>query len=349
MAALAPTPTLRLRLLGWLHARQRRWRARTTARDGGEVLLDGRRVYILPTRAGLAFAALLLILLVGSLNYNLGLGFALTFLAGSCALVDMVFTTRNLAGLRLCAGRAGPVFSGEDAPFELLLANPTNRARWALRIDQDHVREARHLLDLPARGSGALTVRVPTRQRGWLRAPRMRLATSFPLGLFGAWSYWRPDSRALVYPFPEPGAPPLPLSGAPSAEGLGAAGGDDFAGVRTYQPGDPLRQLAWRRIARLDPALGGQLATKLFEGGAREQLLIDFDALPHALDLELRLSRMARWVLDAEQQALPYGFRLGAVRYDAALGPAHQAACLRALALFLLPEGECDDPAGMDA
>ena len=42
---------------------------------------------------------------------------------------------------------------------------------------------------------------------------------------------------------------------------------------------------------------------------------------------------MARWVLDAEQRALPYAFRLGALRYDAALGAAHQAACLRALAL----------------
>jgi len=342
MAAMAPAATVRVRLRAWLEARRAGMRARATARDQGDVLLGLRRVYILPTRAGLAFIVLLLVLLIGSTNYNLGLGFGLTFLAGSCALVDMVFTARNLADLRLRPGRAGAVFAGEDAPFELLATNPTPRARYAIRIDVDDVREPRHALDLPAGGSGTLTVRVASRRRGWLRAPRVRLTTSFPLGLFGAWGYWQPDSRVLVYPFPEQAAPPLPLLGEPSPDGLGGAGGDDFAGVRTYQPGDPLRQLAWRRIARLDPALGGHLVTKQFEGGAKNELVIDFDALPSSIDLELRLSRMTRWVLDAESQGLPYAFRLGRLRYDAALGPAHQAACLQALALFLLPGGDGD-------
>jgi uncharacterized protein (DUF58 family) len=119
---------------------------------------------------------------------------------------------------------------------------------------------------------------------------------------------------------------------------VGSAGSDDFAGVRSYQPGDPLRQLAWRQIARLDPALGGQLVTKQFEGGAIDELLLDFDALPPRLDLELRLSRMTRWVLEAEQRALPYAFRLGRLHYEAALGAAHQDACLRALALYGIAE-----------
>jgi uncharacterized protein (DUF58 family) len=167
-----------------------------------------------------------------------------------------------------------------------------------------------------------------------MAAPRVRLATRFPLGLFRAWSYWQPELKVLAYPFPEPAAPPLPMSGTAHGDGQGRAGDDDFAGVRSYQPGDPLRHLAWRQIARLDPELGGQLATKHFEGGAAEQLVLDFAALPPQLGLELRLSRMARWVLDAEQRALPYGFRLGAEAFDPALGAAHQAACLRALALY---------------
>lgn len=342
MAAVAPAPNARIRLRTWLGERRAALRARATARDRGEVTLGQNRVYILPSRAGLAFALLLVLLLLGSINYNLGLGYGLTFLAGSCALVDMVFTARNLAGLRLRAGRADAVFAGEEAPFELLVSNPTGRARYAIRADLDHVAEPRHALDLDAHGSTPLVVRMPSSTRGWLRAPRVRLTTSFPLGLFGAWSYWQPDSRVLVYPFPEVGAPPLPLAGIPSPDGVGSGTGDDFAGVRTYQPGDPLRQLAWRRIARLDPALGGHLVTKLFEGGARTELAIDFEALSPMLDLELRLSRMARWVLEAEGGALPYAFRLGQTHYEAALGPAHQAACLRALALFLKPDADLD-------
>ncbi len=320
-------------LRGWLRRSTGKWLPRRGALDAGEVVLSQRRVFILPTRAGIGFAVLLLVLLIGAINYQLGLGFALTFLALSCALVDMVFTYRNLAHLALQQGRMPQVFAGQEAQFELHLSNRTELARYGVWIDFDEVKEPRHVVDVKADGTAAVLLAVPTTQRGWLQPARVVLSTRFPLGLYRAWSYWRPAARALVYPRPEEGAPPLPMSG--SASGSGRAGGnDDFAGVRSYQAGDSPRQLAWRQIARLDPELGGQLVTKHFEGATGDELVLDFAALPVYLDLELRLSRMTRWVLDAEQRALPYGFRLGGLRYDAANGAAHQAACLRALALY---------------
>ena len=117
-------------------------------------------------------------------------------------------------------------------------------------------------------------------------------------------------------------------------DGHGTVGLDNFAGIRAYQAGDPMRHLAWRQIARHDPALGGQLVTKHFEGGAVAELALDFAELPLQMALEQKLSRMARWVLEAEQRALPYRFRLAQHDYGPALGDAHRAACLRALALF---------------
>ncbi len=309
-------------------------RTRPVAIDKGELLLSQRRIYILPTGPGLGFGALLLVLLIGSINYNLGLGYALTFLALSCALVDLVLTWRNLAYLRLNPVRAPNVFAGQEALFQLELRNATRRARYAIMVDVAGVAEPRHALDVPANGSATMRLALASEQRGWLEAPRLTLGTRFPLGLFRAWSHWRPDARALVYPFPEEGAPPLPAASSNGVDGAGRAGEDDFAGVRPYQAGDLLRRLAWRQIARLDPLDGGQLATKHFEGGAREELVLDLAALNPQLDLELRLSRMTRWVLEAESRALPYAFRLGADSFDAANGVAHQSACLRALALY---------------
>ena len=327
-------------LRGWMRRTTGKWLPRRGTLDAGEVVLSQRRVFILPTRAGIGFAVLLLVLLIGSINYSLGLGFALTFLALSCALVDMVFTYRNLAHLALQQGRVPAVFAGQEAQFELHVANRTALARYGVWIDFSDAAnkgEPRHAADIAAHGSASVLLGVPTSTRGWLQPARVVLSTRFPLGLFRAWSTWRPASRALVYPRPEEGAPPLPVSG--NAVGSGRAGGsDDFAGVRSYQAGDSPRQLAWRQIARLDPALGGQLVTKHFEGGVGDELLLDFAQLPAQLDLELRLSRMTRWVLDAEQRALPYAFRLGALRFDPALGAAHQAACLRALALYGIGE-----------
>ena len=317
-----------------VHRKTDKWLFQLRDAEPGEVLLHRRRVFILPTGAGIGFAVLLVVLMIGATNYNLSLGFALTFALALCAVVDMYFTYRNLVELNLLPGRSQPVFAGEEAHFELAIVNRTGRDRYALRVDFLQVKEPRYVTDAPAGASAPLLLAAPSSARGWLRAPRVKLVTRFPLGLFGAWSYWQPDARTLVYPFPEDEAPPLPMSGAASEDGHGHAGHDDFAGVRNYQPGDAMRHLAWRQIARLDLELGGHLVTKHFEGGAIEELVLDFDAMPASIDLELRLSRMTRWVLEAEQRALPYAFRMGGHAYEAAVGAAHQAACLRALALY---------------
>ena len=317
-----------------------RWLFQLREAEPGEVVLSRRRVFILPTGAGIGFGVLLIVLMIGSTNYNLGLGFALTFAIGTCAVVDIYLTYRNLVELRLAAGRAQPVFAGEDAFFELNLVNPTRRDRYALWVDFMQAGAARYVTDALAGSTTALLLSAPSTQRGWLHAPRVKLTTRFPLGLFGAWSYWQPDAKTLVYPFPEASAPPLPMQGAASENGQGHAGHDDFAGIRSYQAGDSLRHLAWRQIARVGLDQGGQLVTKHFEGGAVEELVLDFDAMPVTLDVELRLSRMTRWVLDAEQRALPYGFQMHGRAFAPSVGAAHQAACLRALALHGAAEAE---------
>lgn len=315
-----------------------KWLFQLREREPGEVVLTMRRVFILPTPPGLAFAGLLLVMLIGAINYNLGLGFALTFLVGSCAVADMYLTAKNMAFLRLQPGRAQPVFAGEEALFELHLINRSRLDRFAIWLDFQDAGEPRQVADVASGASSAVTLSAPTSARGWLEAPRIQLHTRFPLGLFRAWSYWRPDLRVLVYPFPERDAPPLPMSGAASEDGHGQVGLDNFSGIRSYQPGDPMRHLAWRQIARHDPALGGHLVTKHFDGGAVAELRLDFAELPAQLALELRLSRMTQWVLEAEQRALPYSFHLGADDIGPALGDAHRAACLRALALFELED-----------
>jgi uncharacterized protein (DUF58 family) len=310
-----------------------RWLFQLKDTEPGEVQLVMRRVFILPTRPGLAFVGLLLIMLIGSINYNLGLGFVLTFFTGSCAIVDMYLTAKNLALLHLVPGRTQPVFAGAEAQFELHVRNTTARDRYAVWLGFQDEGEPRQAVDVAAGSSASLVLSRPSKERGWLAAPRVRLFTRFPLGLFGAWAYWQPDLKVLVYPQPETAPPPLPTTGAAREDGYGTVGLDNFSGIRNYQPGDPMRHLAWRQIARLHPADGGNLVSKHFEGGAVSDLQLDLDALPSSLDIELRLSRLAAWVLEAERRALPYALNVGRRRIEQGLGEAHCADCLRALAL----------------
>ncbi|MFZ6846291.1 DUF58 domain-containing protein [Undibacterium sp. RuTC16W] len=306
--------------------------------ESGEVLLKQRRVFTLPSKAGWMFCLLMIVLFIASTNYNLSLGFALTFVLVACGMINAYFAFLNLAYLHLLAGSAQPVFAGEDAQFILYIINRRKRQRYAIWIGFSQKGATDHAIDVAQESRTSVTLSYPTAERGYMSIPRVRLQTWFPLGLLRAWSTWLPDAQVLVYPRPEQNAPPLPQQGNEKNDGQGHAGDEDFSGVRAYQTGDPMKHLAWKQIAKLDLESGGQLVTKQFSGGSASDIILDFASLPRSMDLELKLARMTSWVLEADATALPYGFRLGNIDYPVTTGQAHRQDCLRALALHELTD-----------
>ncbi len=295
-----------------------------------ETTLGRRQLYMLPTRYGLLFALVATVLLLASINYGNGLGYGLTFLLVSVAVVSMLHTHRNLHRLRVAPGGCVPVFAGETALFELVLTNDADTPRFGIAIEQKDAEVAR--TDIPAHASAAVTLGLRATRRGWLALPPFRLATRFPLGLLYSWS--RPVRLAhacLVYPAP---AAPLPFRATPTEtlrpEQGQRLGGDDFIGVREYQPGDSPRHIDWKAFART-----GMLTTKQFGGGYQALVWLDWDALPE-FDTEARLSILTRWVLDAEAGGAHYGLHLPDTVLAPDRGEAHEHACLKALALFEL-------------
>lgn len=293
-----------------------------------ETTLGRRQLYMLPTRYGLLFALVATVLLLASINYGNGLGYALTFLLVSVAVVSMLHTHRNLHRLRVAPGACVPVFAGETAQFEVVLTNDADKPRYGVVIEQNDAEVAR--ADVPAHASTTVTLARRAARRGWLPLPPFRVATRFPLGLLYSWSRpLRLDQACLVYPAP---AAPLPRRAAPvetaRPEPGWRPGGDDFLGARAYQPGDSPRHLDWKAFART-----GMLTTKQFGGGYQALVWLDWDALPE-FDTESRLSILARWALDAEAAGARYGLRLPGTVVAPDHGESHQHACLKALALF---------------
>jgi uncharacterized protein (DUF58 family) len=311
------------------HPRLANWIYGFTPPERGTVVLVHRRVYIVPTRLGWLFALTLLILLVGSINYALSLGFALTFLLAGMGIAGMVHTARNLARMAVSAGRAEPVFAGETAQFRLYLDARGTYDRPAVLAR--HMKSRSQLVvDVPAGGLAEVVLAVPAERRGWLPIGRVMLETRFPLGLFRAWSYVEPDARCLVYPRPERSTLP-PASAEASSGGLRSPvpGNDDYAGLRAYQLSDSPRHVAWKAVARSEDML-----TKQFSGEAAAELWLEWRRLPGAMGVEERLSRLAGWVLAADRTGQPYGLRLPETEIAPGRGDRHRAACLQALALF---------------
>lgn len=294
----------------------------------GPIVLVQRRVFILPTRQGLLFAGVLALMLVGSINYALSLGFVLTFLLVGLGLNAMVYTFRNLARLSVSGGRAQAVFAGETAWFPVHLENPGQSDRHAVGLTAD--KQTAVYVDVPARQSAVASIGIPARRRGRLRPGRLTIFTRFPLGLYYAWSYLDFGAHCLVYPRPASGGMPLPAAEAGAGGGtLQGRGREDFSGLRQYSPGDSPRHIAWKAVAR-----GDALLTKQFSGRADTELWIDWRHLPASLDTEQKLSRLARWVLDAHAAGLNYGLRIPGRTVDPGQGEAQRERCLEALALF---------------
>lgn len=304
-----------------------KWLFQWRGPEQGTIVLVQRRVFILPTPQGLLYVGVILLMLTGSVNYDLSLGFILAFLLGAAGIQSMLHTFRNLAHLKITAGRVAPVFAGESAQFQLNILNPTRADRFSIGVTGDRV--GADYIDVPAAAATVATVSIPATQRGWLRPGRMMLFTRFPIGLFRAWSYAEPDVQCLVYPEPAaPGAALPPAAAGDGEGGLAGRGQDEFAGLRPYRPGDSPRHVAWKAVARDD-----DLLTKQFSGRSDAELWLSWDALPAGMGTEQRLSQLTRWVLDADALGLSYGVRIPGATLPPASGPAHRAECLRVLAL----------------
>jgi uncharacterized protein (DUF58 family) len=299
------------------------------APDATPVTLTQRRIYVLPTRPGLAFGLMLGVMLLGSINYGNSMGFVLTFLLGSLAVVSILHTWRNLAQLTISAGKRTAVFAGQDAHFEICLDNPSSIPRHAIGLRAGGVMG--DFADVTPHQVACLTFSVPARQRGLLQAPSFTLFSTFPLGLFRAWAHLDLDMHCLVYPRPAPEALPLPLVKAQTGSGFShGEGHEDFIGLRTWHHGDSLRHVAWKAVAREQ----GMLA-KQFAGEAKQDVWLEWDALA-GMETEARLSRLTRWVLDADAATQRYGMRLPNRQLAPGLGEEHRRQCLEALASFSL-------------
>ena len=291
------------------------------------MVLDRRRVYILPTKTGLLYFVLLLLLLLGSVNFSKSLGFMLTFLLVGLGNIAMFATWRNLAGLRLRAGGSSPVFAGEPAVFAVQLENADTQPRYSIALGRDGVEY--EVLDVAASGLSQAHFEVTTQRRGGLEAGRFRLYTEYPTGLFVAWTWLELSMHCLVYPKPAARAE-MPVSSSIEEGDLSqqGAGREDFSGLRKYHAGDSWRRIAWKAAART-----GELYTREFSGGQPQLQWIEWQSLS-AAGTESRLSMMTRLVIDAESAGPYYGLRLPTGEIPPDRGSSHYCRCLKALALY---------------
>ncbi len=293
------------------------------------VPLTRRVIYILPTRHGIAFAAVLLVMLIGATNYENALGFALTFLLAAVALVSILHTHRNINGLRVEARAIEPVFAGGNARFEVTLCNDDAFAKTALMVRTKSTVETCTSTHVDAETRASVTITQPAHKRGWCALDDVIIATRYPLGLFRAWSRVQLDTRCLIYPRPLGDSSPPELGNGEYGGALGATqdGQDDFSALRGYRAGDSPKHVHWRALAR-----GREMSVKTFTRESAGSIRLTWHTLNG--DVEQRLSQLSRWILLAEQRGLNYTLEIPGVTLPSSCGPQHRHTALSALALY---------------
>ncbi len=290
------------------------------------VALNHRRIFILPTPRGLGFVLLITVLLLIAFVYNNNLAYMLAFLLASIFFITILHSYKALAGLVVQKGRSETVFAGEAAGFNIHISNPTDVERRQLQIKLQDSQS----LTMQAQSTAHVRLYSITRKRGWHQAGTVTLSSTFPLGLFRAWSPIRFELKALVYP--KPAHLEIPFPKTPSAQvqqGYSSKGGDDFYGLQEYRSGDSIKHIHWKTFAK-----GLGVFSKQYAGEqASEQIRLDYEHTP-GHNVEQRLSQLCRWVIDAEQAGISYSFAVPGYTLPPANGLAHYRKCLEALALF---------------
>ena len=314
-------------LFSRLRRATRRWARKRHGEDPDPITLSPRRIYIVPTGLGFAFGFMVFAMFLGAMNYGANLALGLAFLLGALGLTAMQYCHRNLASVQIRSAVTEPVFAGQTARFRVALENAAPVSRYELRVSNEH--GASDAVRIQPGQREVLEIGLPAPRRGLLALDHFEVSTRHPFGLFHAWAYLHMDLRCVVYPRPsERNLTPPPLETDTGGAQDSIRGDEDFAGLRAFHAGDSPRRIAWKAYAREQG-----LQVKLYAGTAVASHMFVWEAL-EGLDVEARLSQLARWVEVAHAQGRAYGLRIPGVDIPPNIGVAHRQRCLTALALF---------------
>jgi len=286
--------------------------------------LNRHCIYILPTKAGLGFGLMILVMLIGAMNYQNNLAYLLSFTLIGLSLTTMIETYRQLLHLSISIGHIEAVFCGQILTVPVIIKSK-GQQRFAIEVDKQSI-SVSHDLNPP---QDTLSLSLPTTKRGLHQLGLLRISSRFPLGLFHAWTPLPLAVEYLVYP--EVDAQPVDAQQHryhDTTTGFASDGIDDFAGIKSYHPGDAPRHIHWKAYAK-----GQGLHSKQFSSPQQQQRWLDWQDT-QGLPLEKRLSRLCTWLLTAERNGEQFGLRMPHTVIEISHGRQHLHRCLKVLALY---------------
>jgi len=299
---------------------------------GGNYHIQGMRaghVYLRPTRRGVFYLLLTLLMLVSSLNYQNNLGILTTLFFVICLLFSGLQTRRLLQNITININKIEPVFCSTPAHAIITITKfgQLSDAQILLRIDGG---SDSHVHMTPAHEQ-TLSYAIPTTRRGEHIIQHVSITTRYPFGVIQARMTLAIEHRFIVYPDPMLAEHQMESFQQQQRHDLQDLNQTDFAGLRGYTPGDPFKHINWKAVAS---ARG--LYVNIFSSNVHSEGWIDWDDYA-GLDTEQRLSLMTRAVIEHEKGLYNYGLRLPGTTIRPHCGVNHMRQCHTAMACYGRP------------
>ncbi len=290
-----------------------------------------------PNRHSLALLAIILTIWYAGAAQQNGTAYVLAFLLGSLWVVSYLHARQHLRGLTVTVGSLKSVSEGGVLRLPLTLAAPAGRLATGLEITSPSATAAVFVEQISAERPTPVSLAIRQSAAGREDKVAIIVRSRYPLGFFTTEHRLTLATPHCVHPRPAgdqplPAATPIPQGATqPAGPANPHAGGDDFNGLRSWSPGDPLRHVDWKAVAR-----GRPMMVKQFTGAEASSVALRWDSLD--LQPAARASQIAAWMAAATARGLSFSLQLPSVEIPAGSGSNHQRQCLDALATQLVSE-----------
>ncbi|MGM0418508.1 MAG: DUF58 domain-containing protein [Thermodesulfobacteriota bacterium] len=292
--------------------------------------IDKKKVYILPSRPGLIFLSVILVIFVGSFNENNNMGLLFSFFLFSLLILTIKETRNALLHLKINSVNIENSFAGSKAKTEIFLASATEKKEnIQIKINSNHTN-----IDSIDQNSGARAVLfTDTFKRGIYEYPEIIVSSHYPYGIFNSWTYLMPPEKQIVWPKPANRAVSVTqlknMQEENSKNAIKNKHEDEFKGLREYEKGDSIKRISWKAYSRGMGLLIKDFSTEL----KNEEVNILWDKI-NIKDTETKLSVICKTILDLESSDIKYGLKIPGFEIKPSQGLRHKNYCLEILAGF---------------
>ncbi len=313
----------------YLHNRLEKWRRiRLPAADN--ITLGQRRIFIFLTKYGLIFQILIWCMFVAGVNYGNNMLLALFFVLAVLFVISLHQTYFQLSGLNceLIDIRPNHVGAQHQVTLRLRQTRATKSHLDLVWRVGPHKTYQRLYVDSNAQ---SVSFYLPVLQRGVAPLPNLVISSVFPYGWMRAWSFVYFSMPAYSAPKPLP-FKQLSSQAAPSGDEMAVAskGSEpvEFSHFRDYQAGDPLKRIAWKRLAQ-----GGKVASKVYvaDNQHHNPHILDYKTLL-AYDIETIYAKLCGAVCQLALEHQPFALILPHSTLELGSGNAHYQEALKLLA-----------------